>query len=63
MIFDKLRYIDNCIYNTVFLFFFKYMHWVQDHHSEDDMVFCTRGTKKDTFYNLKRQKPISENVI
>lgn len=25
MIFDKLRYIDNCIYNTVG--FFKYTYW------------------------------------
>lgn len=33
-----------------------------DSHSEDGMVFYGGGRQEETFYNLKRQNHISENV-
>lgn len=34
-----------------------------DCHSQDGMVFYSGGRQKETFYNLKKQNHISENVI
>lgn len=34
-----------------------------DCHSKDGMVFYGGGRQKETFYNLKRQNPISQNFI
>lgn len=62
--FDKLSYIDNCIYNTVgFLYVCSGGRRDMDYHSEDDLVSYTGETQKETFCNLKRQNHIWENVI